>query len=471
MSLVYLTSVDPRNDKLLSLDGVDFWSDVWVGRASVESGEQARAFIDKVITYERLETPDGEISVDTTYLQKVLYAAAYFGRKFQHRQIDTLIPPAEGKFTHEAGATTTKIRTKFDLTLSGSTPSHHLIARQVTSQVVIPYNTSANAANLGWHFTTDDTYGTPSATPTRFVRVRGPETDINPASFFWDPTGLEQAAQEKENLRTLVNGWYPNFSTVERHYEDYFDLSPPPPIVPLEATALRAALDNGVHLASLSGHGSWSGCCGISTASQPDFTNDRRYFIMFAHSCSTARPDGVDSLAEVSTMDPDGGAVGYVGNTRYGWIGVGDNYEEFFWGKLRLLNRLGPAAGLRLATGGVRQLWTFYTQTLFSDPEMLVWTDVPSLHEVTHPSSVAWGSTVNVTVRRLGSPVAGHRVTLLGGWTDSSVRPRVFMTKMTNAFGQASFALPSSGTPVSELKVTVTHANFKPYVGIVVVTS
>jgi hypothetical protein len=436
----------------------------------VESGDQAVGFVDKVITYERLETPDGEVSVDTTYLQKVLYASAYWGRQVQNRQNDTTIAPEESRFTHVPGSNETKIHTKFDLTLSGSIPSHRLVARPGTSDVVIDYKTSANASNLGWYFTTNNTYATLSTTPTRFIRVLGPEGDINPNSFFWDPMGLELAADEKENLRGLNNSWYPNFNNVQRHYEDYFDLSAPPPIVPLDSATIRSALNNGVHFASLSGHGSSGGCCNVSIFSDSDFSNNRQYFIMFANSCSTAKPDGVDSLAEVSTSDPDGGAVAYVGNTRYGWIGVGDNYEEFFWAKLRFLRRPGPAAGLRLATGGVRQLWTFYTQTLFGDPEMPVWTDVPQTQEVSFPDAVAWGGTINVTVRKLGTPVSGHRVTLMGGWTESSRRPRVYATKTTNSAGNAGFQLPSSGTPLEQVHITVTRFNFKPFISTVAVT-
>lgn len=136
----------------------------------------------------------------------------------------------------------------------------------------------------------------------------------------------------------------------------------------------------------------------------------------------------------------------------------------------RFYGRLGPAAGLRSTTGGV-DLWTFYTQTLFGDPEMPVWTDVPSIHEVTHPEIMKWGGTITVTVRKLGTPIAGHHVTLMGGWTNSSVHPTVMMTKTTNAFGQVSFSLPSSGTPPGELKVTVTQRNFKPYGGTIEITA
>ncbi len=462
---------DETLGKEVSLDGVDFWPDVWVGRASAETGSQAKGFVDKIITYERLETPDGE-STDVTYLQKILYASAYWGRKFQYNQADTSIPPAEGNFTHENGTTTTKIQTKFDLSLTAGVASHRLVARLADSEIAIPYNTSANTTSLGWHFTTSDTFSSLSTTPTRFVRVLGPESDINPSNkFFWDPIGLELAAQEKENLRGMMDNWFPNFSNIQRHYEDYFDLSTPPPLVALESAVLRDALDNGVHFTSLTGHGWWGGCCGINTSTQPDFSNEHKYFIAFADSCSTARPDGVDSTAEVSTLDADGGAVAYVGNTRYSWIGVGDNYEQFFWGKVNYYHNAGVAAGLRLATGGVRLIWTVYAQTFFGDPEMPVWTDIPGNQDVTHPSTVAWGGTVNVTVRNLGSPVAGHKVTLFGGWSNSGTPPRVFTSKTTNGFGQASFSLPSSGQALSELKLTVTHSNFKPYVGTITVSS
>jgi hypothetical protein len=202
-----------------------------------------------------------------------------------------------------------------------------------------------------------------------------------------------------------------------------------------------------------------------------DFTNNRKFFTAFANSCSTARPDGYDSLAEKSICDPNGGAVAYIGNTRYGWIGVGDNFEEFFWNKLKVVGNLGPAAGMRLATGGVKSLWTFYTQTLFGDPEMMVWTETPSLQEVSHPTSIEWGGTITVTVRKLGVAVSGHQVTVMGGWTNSSTRPPVLMIKTTNAFGQASFTLPSAGEPLREVLVTVTRRNFKPYQSTIQVTS
>jgi len=72
----------------------------------------------------------------------------------------------------------------------------------------------------------------------------------------------------------------------------------------LEDASISPALDSGVHFASLSGHGSPCACCAVSSGH--DFINNRKYFVAYANSCSTARPDGYEWLAEKSTDDTDG---------------------------------------------------------------------------------------------------------------------------------------------------------------------
>jgi hypothetical protein len=355
--------------------------------------------------------------------------------------------------------------------MSSGQPSRRLIAETPTAQIVVPYDTSPSSTSAGWYFATNNTYGTQSATPTRFIKVLGPSSTVDPTRFFWDPIGLELAASEKETMRAINDTKFPDFTSVQRHYADYFDLSAPPPIVPLDATTLRAALDAGAHIVSLTGHGWHGGCCAINTSSQPDFQNAGEYFIAFADSCSTARPDGVDSTAEVSVKDPDGGAIGYVGNTRYSWIGIGDNYEQFFWSKIATFARMGPAAGMRLATGNVNVTWTRYAQNLFGDPEMPVWTRAPQSLEVDHPASVIWGGTLAVTVRKLGVPQSGCKVTLLGGWTSSASKPRVYSTKTTQTAGSVSFQLPSTGAALSEVRLTVTRRDHATYTVLIPITS
>jgi hypothetical protein len=213
-------------------------------------------------------------------------------------------------------------------------------------------------------------------------------------------------------------------------------------------------MDQGAHFVSLTGHGWWGGCCGVNIAAQPEFTNDRGYFIAFADSCSTGRPDGVDSAAEVSVVDEKGGAVAYVGNTRYSWIGVGDNYEQFFWCMLRANGRVGPAAGMRLATDGVRSVWTSYAQTLYGDPALRVWNHVPRQLVVKHPRELAVRELLPFEVLIDDKPVQDARVTVLG--------EGVFLSKKTSPDGRVAFALPEGASPES-LEVTVVSREGRMY--------
>lgn len=451
------------NGSEVSLDGVDFAPDVYVGRASVETGEQARGFVDKIIAYEKLEDDLGT-AIDTDYLKKIVYAAAIWGKwKRHYRQTDTSIPPEEGRFTHVGGATETKLHLDFDVTLSGGTPSRQIVAREGGNDTLILYNTSAGATNLGWYFCTDNTYGTQSATATRFVRIRGPETSIDPDHFDWDVTGLESSVVEKEDLRGRMDSWFSQFDQVQRHYDDYFDLSPPPPLQKLVSADIKSAIDGGCHFLSLTGHGNSGGCCGININTQ-DFANDKKFFVAFADSCSTAKIDANDSAGEVLTIDPDGGGVAYVGNTRYSWIGIGDNFERFFWNKLAVCGRPGVAAGLRASSGGSRWVWVIYAQNFFGDPEMPVYTQMPRTLQVNHPRSVNWGGSFTVNVRSGSTNLRGAKVTILAGWRGGTTAPDLLESKHTNAKGNAGFRLPARGKkPPERLRITVVQTNYKPY--------
>ena len=155
-------------DKNETLDGLDDNSDLWVGRASTASDVQAAGFVDKVIAYERLRKAD-ETPVDLGYLQKVLYAADWWGKVGVSKQGDTTIPPAEDKFTYVDGATQLKINNNFDIEMDDGTPTYRLVGVTGATRIVVPFDTSANASTHGWFFCTNNAYTTQSAVPTRFV--------------------------------------------------------------------------------------------------------------------------------------------------------------------------------------------------------------------------------------------------------------------------------------------------------------
>jgi len=448
----------------VSLDGVNTFPDVFPGRASVESAAQAKAFVDKTITYERRVDQDGNY-VDSNYFKKIIYGAdLWVGFVRNFLQTDSSIPPAEGFFTHVM-ATHARINLNFEIRMAGTTPSHRLIARSVGTDTVIPFRTSASAINPGWYFTTNNDYDVQSAVPTRFIVVRGPATLVSPYEFNWDAMGMESAINEKETLRGLMNSWFPVFNNIQRFYADYFDVLSPPSLERLEADPLRAAIDEGVHFLSLTGHGSSEGCCGVNTNMKPDFKNKNQYFVAFAESCSTAHFDGPDSTAEVATNAPDGGAIAYVGNTRYSWIGIGHHFEKFFWNKLSVTKRPGVAAGFREAMGGPRFMWTAYTQNLFGDPELQVYTKVPPPIVVVHPDIFKWREIIRIKIPEEIKIKSDHFVTLSAGWDKKEQQPLFQITVQTNADGIAELELPKEKIEgIKELTLTVFSRNHVPYV-------
>lgn len=94
---------------------------------------------------------------------------------------------------------------------------------------------------------------------------------------------------------------------------------------------------------------------------------------------------------------------------------------------------------------------------LFGDPELGVWTGLPSRITVAHDTVITTGArTLAVAVQHQGAPVPGARVCL---WLDSTV----YAIDTTDAAGMAELAI--SPAHAGQLNVTVTGLNLRPYRG------
>src|SRR5687768_10988004 len=103
--------------------------------------------------------------------------------------------------------------------------------------------------------------------------------------------------------------------------------------------------------------------------------------------------------------------------------------------------RVGPAAGMRLATDGVRSIWTSYAQTLFGDPALRVWDHVPNQLVVKHPELIPERKLLPFEVLIDDGPVPDARVTVRG--------EGVFLSKKTSPDGRVAFELPEDVNPQS----------------------
>jgi len=350
---VTIDSFDPNNP------------DIWVGRAPVDSAEDAQSFVNKVLTYERLMTPepDGK-AIDPSYLKKVIIGA--------------------------------------------------------------------------------------------------------------DTNNWDGAASDSERILDVIKGKFGDFNDIERYYGNDGGVDDASQVQTLTVENIRGAMDRGSHFVSLMGHGLPDGCCMVwwrgGTGSRPDFDNKDNYFIATADSCSTAQPDFVTrSLGEYIVLHPDGGAVAYIGCVR---MGVGNLAQvKQFWMNLKKYGRTGPAAGDQNWEGS--SMYNIYTQILYGDPEMPVWTEVPETYQVVHPDYLDISKdshNLEVTVSCNDRSLSRQNVTIMEGWTTSQHDPRILQSKTTDDQGKATFSLYKLPEDMKEITLTVVPSiigsnwpNYVPY--------
>jgi len=105
-------------------------------------------------------------------------------------------------------------------------------------------------------------------------------------------------------------------------------------------------------------------------------TNGYETFIGYADSCLTNAFDESDSFSESLIDNVAGGAVAYVGNTRFSWIGMGDDFQRAFFHRLKTVEHLGLLNDSRCdfisdsSIDGDFARWIIFSLNLLGDPEM-----------------------------------------------------------------------------------------------------
>lgn len=166
--------------------------------------------------------------------------------------------------------------------------------------------------------------------------------------------------------------------------------------------------------------------------------------VVVADSCSTNNFQASDAFSEKMILNPNGGAIAYLGNTRYSWIGMGDNVERIFWDALfvgSVTTSLGTGFGARmsvLSSGGWTMLWKWIVlaQNLLGDPSMRPWAGVPRRMTLRAPLKATPVSSIALVVTdAAGAPVPFARVCAYQkgklvrvGYTDGAGRTTLNLT-------------------------------------------
>jgi hypothetical protein len=454
------------------LDGVKLGADVGIGRAPVGTAAEAGIFVDKVLSYEKLRKPDGT-ALDLNWARRLTVVSDNFGRDPWISKT-TSNPPGENSYHHGAGDAYSLIHLKDVF----SNLDRHLFVQVTDTDVrVMPYTAEAQVLGRGYYFAVSDSDLTPSeqiisffggviriALPTEWVVVYGESDEREPAYFIVNPLDPDSSMTDQETLRKQITADFPGVDVVKRLYRDEVDLPAAdvasPPLAHLTKARVQDALNLGPHFLCLSGHGSQGGCCYVNGTAAQSATNGFLEPVTYAASCLTADFTNNEAASEKLLQNPNGGAVAYVGYTRFGWIGSGGDFACKFFDTLQTTRHLALLNDSRFDLTWDR--WTIYAQTLLGDPEMPVWVGKPREMKVTHPAEIVKQHQSLVVTVKTDTNVALQHAMVVLTMGDSWVR-----SAETNAAGAAHFDFtpPNTGT----LEVTVTAVDRVPYFGSITV--
>jgi len=214
--------------------------------------------------------------------------------------------------------------------------------------------------------------GVPIQLPKPTIRLTVARPDPYPrrvTGLFFASKVLDPAAIEKEAVRADLEVLAPGWRDRTRLYEEASKLPSAPDLGLVSAWSVLSALNGGVNAVSASGHGDPGGCCGFSDPPT------RPAGLVYADSCLTNAFDR-NGLGARWTRDA-AGAVAYIGNSRYSWIGRGAVLERAFWADA-VRGQIGWANdGRSWLVSDWFLRWTNFSLNLMGDPEMQLWAGTP----------------------------------------------------------------------------------------------
>jgi Peptidase family C25 len=460
------------------VDGVHWHTDVSVGRAPVQSAAEAETFVDKVIAYESYGGSGMFFRLDASWPRKVLLASSNWGGPVTITPTAS-DPPEDNRFRARTDVTVINLAetpTSFD---------YQLIAEISDSdRRELPWEPSNAPGSRGWHYARSDSDHTLNTIdiplfwttitlpwPSQWIVVHGPAEERNPLSYALDHTDQDGSMRDQEQLREQLAAELPGWSDVSRLYKDETDLTPAQlaaaPIAHLTADRIEDAMNDAPHIVSLSGHGSGGGCCGAGIAMAQGLTNGAYGFIGYADSCLTNQIDMEDAFSEALLKNADGGAVAYVGNTRFSWIGLGDDFQRAFFHRLTSTRHLGLLNDTRthavdMAYWHAYARWANFALNLLGDPEMPVWrSGRRRFRPEIYWEKPDWRYPIKVKVRvpKPGEPVEDVFVHVRQGDFERIARP--------DSEGLVSFDL--TGVRAGEVTLTVSAPDMVPFIQVLTV--
>lgn len=196
--------------------------------------------------------------------------------------------------------------------------------------------------------------------------------------------------------------------------------------------------------------------------------NPSKYGILFSVGCWTGAFD-FDCIGEAFIRNPEGGGVGYIGNSSYGWgspgnpgFGYSDVFDSYFFKEIFEENKIRIGEALALAKASFIPFskeknvyrWHQYQINLLGDPEMSIWLDNPKKMRITAPDSGTDEMILPIYVDFNGIPLDSVLVTL----TDEDT---IYAKEYTDRSGKAEIRIKDNFPPL--LSLNCWKHNFIPF--------
>jgi hypothetical protein len=248
----------------------------------------------------------------------------------------------------------------------------------------------------------------------------------------------------------------------------------------LSRPTLISHLNQGYQFCHGAAHGSSSGWYyyyGSTLLNGPDaysLTNGNKLTVVNSIACISGGFDMGDCQAEQFVLNPNGGAVASIQNSREGWgtppsMGPSERldakfYSQLFWDHVFQIGATHAGSKdyfVSQAQADPYMRWCVYELNLFGDPNMPLWTEIPVAMTVNHPQSVPPGpQNFTVGVSDGGTPIEDALVCVMNS--------TVYEHGYTNSSGEITFSIDPSEDDT--LQVTATAYNYFPYEGECLVT-
>lgn len=258
----------------------------------------------------------------------------------------------------------------------------------------------------------------------------------------------------------IINKWLPTWTDLDKEYDSESGR---------HESDVKSYINSGENLIGHDDHCNWNQL-GVGSYRHHDeltisecqaFSNGDRQSIMMSTGCYPGAFDYSDCWGEEFVKDSNGGGIGFVGNTRYGWYmpGFPASYsgkyvQKFFkviWEPTYNNYHAGEAVGEcrnDYYPTDFTYRYCLAEINLLGDPALPLWTDVPGTLSVTHDATIGTGSqSFSVNVRAGGSNLEGALVCL---WKGDEVYERA----TTNSAGNVDITIDPATTGTMDVTVT-----------------